>query len=122
MAKKSFKKSKYEDRLLSEVNTFLRTKFSDKRLQFVSITKVELSSDYSLATLYWDTFDSSHRGDAADAIKSITGRLRSMLAEALQVRAVPQIEVRYDSQFEAEKAIDDLLNEEAKAGRGSSSS
>jgi ribosome-binding factor A len=117
MAKKSFKRDKYQDRLLGEVNTFLRTKFSDKRLQFVSFTKVELSGDYSSAILYWDTFDAATRGDAHTAVESIAGRLRSLLAEALNVRAVPSLELRYDSQYEAEKAIDDLLNKEAKEGR-----
>jgi ribosome-binding factor A len=118
VAKKSFKKDKYQDRLLSEVNLALRTKFSDSRLQFVSFTKVDLSPDYSLATLYWDTFDASKRGDASEAVKAITGRLRSILADVLTVRAVPQIEVKYDSQYEAERAIDELLEKEAKEGRG----
>lgn len=120
MAKKSFKKDKYQDRLLAEVNTFLRTKFSDKRLQFASFTKVELSPDYSVATLYWDTFDAKHRGEIAQAMETIKGRLRSLLAEVLTVRAVPSLELKYDAQYESERAIDEILDREAKEGRHSS--
>lgn len=115
--KKNFKRDKYEDRILGEVNSILRAKIADARLQFVSITKVELNKDYSVATLYWDTFSPDQKEGANAAIESIAGRVRSILAKSLDVRAVPAIEFKYDAQFEAEKAIDDLLKSESKAGR-----
>lgn len=117
MAKgKSFKRDKFEERILGEVNMILRSKISDARLQFVSITKVELNNDYSQALLYWDTFDAKSRGDAKTAIESIQGRVRSLLAQTLDVRHVPQITFKYDSQYESERAIEDLLNEQKDSG------
>lgn len=120
MAKgKSFKRDKFEERILGEVNTILRAKISDARLQFVSVTKVELNNDYSQALLYWDTFDAKSRGDAKSAIDSIAGRVRSLLAQTLDVRHVPTITFKYDSQYESERAIEDLLNAEKKEGNHS---
>jgi len=110
MAKKNnFKKDKYEERLLNEINSLLRTGISDSRLQRVSITKVELSPDYGYATVSWDTFDSGTRGDAKAAIEAATGRIRSELAKVLEVRHVPSLSFIYDNQFEEEKKIMDLL-------------
>jgi ribosome-binding factor A len=110
MAKKNlFKKEKYEERLLNEINGLLRTGISDSRLQRVSITKVELSPDYGYATISWDTFDSHTRGDAKAAIEAATGRIRSELAKVLEVRHVPSLSFVYDNQFEEEKKIMDLM-------------
>ena len=110
MAKKNnFKKAKFEERLLNEINSLLRTGISDSRLQRVSITKVEMSPDYGYAVISWDTFDSHTRGDAKKAIEAAAGRIRSELAKVLDVRHVPSISFVYDNQFEEEKKIMDLL-------------
>jgi len=110
MAKKNnFKKAKFEERLLNEINSLLRTGISDSRLQRVSITKVEMSPDYGYAVISWDTFDASTRGDAKKAIEAAAGRIRSELAKVLDVRHVPSISFVYDNQFEEEKKIMDLL-------------
>jgi ribosome-binding factor A len=113
MAKKAtnnFKKEKYEERLLNEINSLLRSSTNDGRLQRVSITKVELSPDYGYATVSWDTFDSGTRGDAKKAIEASAGRIRSELAKVLDVRHVPAITFIYDNQFEEEKKIMDIIN------------
>ena len=112
MAKKNtnnFKKEKYEERLLNEINGLLRAGTNDGRLARVSITKVELSPDYGYATVSWDTFDSGTRGDAKAAIEAATGRIRSELAKVLEVRHVPSLTFVYDNQFEEEKKIMDLI-------------
>jgi ribosome-binding factor A len=110
MAKKNnFKKAKFEERLLNEINSLLRTGISDSRLQRVSITKVEMSPDYGYAVVSWDTFDAHTRGDAKKAIEAAAGRIRSELAKVLDVRHVPSISFVYDNQFEEEKKIVDLM-------------
>lgn len=110
MAKKNtFKKEKYEERLLNEINGLLRSTIKDARLSRISITKVELSPDYGYATVSWDTFDSHTRGDAKAAIQTAAGKIRTELAKVLEVRHVPSLTFVYDNQFEEEKKIMDLL-------------
>ena len=60
---KNAKKAMFEERILNELNMILRRDMNDTRLQFVSLTHVELSNDFSMAKVYWDTFDSGKRGD-----------------------------------------------------------
>jgi ribosome-binding factor A len=110
-----FSKQKYEERILNELNSALRREFADVRLQQVSLTRVELSQDYSMAKVYWDTFNSSTRGDAKTAIESIKGRMRTLLASKMEVRHTPELTFYYDSQFEDEKKIDDLLKKSSNA-------
>lgn len=115
MAKKNtnnFKKEKYEERLLNEINSLLRSSTNDGRLARVSITKVELSPDYGYATVSWDTYDSGTRGDAKIAIEASSGRIRSELAKVLEVRHVPALTFVYDNQFEEENKITEILKKE----------
>lgn len=107
--KNNFKKDKFEERLLNEINSLLRTGLADARLQFVSVTKVEMSPDYGYAVVFWDTFDAHTRGDAKKAIEKAKGKIRSELAKTLDVRHVPSLSFIYDNQFEEENKIDKLL-------------
>lgn len=116
MAKYS-KKEQYEQSILNEVNKLLRTGMDNKSLSFVSITKVEMSQDFAYATLYWDTFDASKRGDISQALESSLGKMRSHLAKTLKVRHTPALSVKYDSQFEDSQNIEDILNSEKDKGK-----
>ena len=114
MVKKNpFKKDKFEERLLNEINSLLRREIRDPRLQFVSVTKVELSPDYSYATCLWDTYNAGTRGDAKKAIEEAKGKLRSELAKVMEVRHVPSLTFVYDNQYEEEQKITKLIHAES---------
>jgi ribosome-binding factor A len=108
-----FSKLKYEERVRDEINLALRREFTDPRLVNVSVTHVELTQDYSHAKVYWDTFNSSTRGDAKAAIEATAGRMRKLLAQKMEVRHTPEIHYIYNSQFEDSNKIDQLLKDGA---------
>ncbi len=112
MPKVSFSKQKFEERILNELNFLLRTKMTDPRVQFVSLTKVMLNKDYSVATISWDTFNATKRGDSKEAILNMKGKLRSELAKNLKLRHTPELKFIYDSQFEDANKITSLINSE----------
>lgn len=111
-------KERLNTSLLNESNAILRG-LDDTRLQFVSITKVELNKDKSVATLYWDTFDSTKKEDTKKALDSSLSKIRTLLAAKLSLRAMPQLKVIYDNQYEAESHISKILDLES--GRMNSS-
>lgn len=115
--KSNFKKSKFEGQILEKLNVILRRSVGDSRLQTASITKVELSPDFSHAKVFWDSFDISNKEELQDAFRKFTGRARSQLAEVLKVRNIPEIAFFYDAQYEAEQAIVDILDNESKQGK-----
>jgi ribosome-binding factor A len=99
----------YQERIKNEINMILRREVNDPRLTLCSVTRVELNPDYSTAEVYWDTFDSSKRGDIKSAIDGLSGKMRSLLAKNLDVRHTPTLTFLYDSQFEDEMKITELL-------------
>lgn len=112
--KQGHNKPVFEERMKNEINISFRRDISDPRLTMLSVTRVELTDDYSHAKVYWDTFDASKRGDIKEAVEGISSKLRSILAKKLEVRHTPTLSFIYDSQFEDEKKIVELLDEEAK--------
>jgi len=120
MANKVSRKQIYQEQIQNELSQALRS-FNDSRLTCISITKVELTDDLAQANVYWDTWDSSKREDATKAFESAKGRLRSVLAQNLKVRHVPQINPLYDSQYEAEEHINKILKSEYIQGKNAGS-
>lgn len=117
MSEKVQKKQKLEERILNEINDYFRKGLSDSRLQFVSITSVKLNRDNSVAQVFWDTFDNHNRSGAIKAIKSASGKIRSHLSKIIKMRQIPELEFTYDSQYESEREIEKILEEESKSGK-----
>lgn len=114
---KVIKKTKFEEKILNELNVIVRQNLNDTRLRHASLTKVELANDYSVATVYWDTFDREKKAEIANAFESAQSKLRGLLSQVLRVRHTPEITLVYDSQFESEQAIADILGSEIKSGK-----
>ena len=107
--KASYTRVKYKQQILELANTYLRTRPSDPKLVYCSFTKIEANEDYTVVTLYWDTFNSGMRGDFTTSFDSNMPRLRSFMAQALKVRAVPYFILAYDGQYEAQAIIENIL-------------
>ncbi len=99
----------FEGRIKDALNLALRQSLKDPRLTMVSITRVELTNDYSQAKVYWDSFNAENRGDLKKAVSGASSKLRSVLAKELNVRHTPELFLYFDSQFEDERKIEELL-------------
>ncbi len=109
--KNDFKRDKMQERILNDLNSLLRFSVHDDRLRFVTITRVDLNVDYSKAEIFWDTYSTENKETATEAISENKSKLRKELARVLRIRAVPELDFHYDSQFEDEQKITNLLNE-----------
>lgn len=103
------KKSKLESQILQELGLCAKRTINDPRLQLISFTKAQLNKDNSRVKVYWDHYDSHKRGDTKQALETARSVFRNHLAQILTTRVAPSIEFIYDSQFEDELKIDELL-------------
>ena len=72
-------------------------RMSDPRLEIVTITGVEVSSDVRYADVYYSAFGTSEEGAAsAAALKSATPRLRSVLGREVRLKFVPELRFHED--------------------------
>lgn len=106
----NYTKQKLSEQIQHELSSYLRKELLDSKTQFVSIIKVELNKDNSVADVYWDSFNTATRGDAKAALDKAAPKMRKLLAQNLQLRHTPEIRLFYFSQFEDEHIIQQLIN------------
>lgn len=105
-----------QQRLADEIRdiigvAFMGGQMSDPRLGSVTITAVKLTGDLQLATVYFRVMsDEVKVKDVARGLESATTFLRRQLAEALDIRRVPNLRFFYDESIERGSRIEDLLS------------
>lgn len=104
------------------VSELLIEGLKDPRIdKMTSVSKVELSNDTSLATIYFSIYGSKKtKEDTLDALENAKGYIRSRLAKVLEIRQVPELRFKIDESVEYSIEIQKILNKlnldnEAKA-------
>lgn len=109
MVKRSDKVSEAIHKVVSEL---LIKGLKDPRIGFVTITGVKVTTDLSLATVYFTVIGSEEeRKNSEKGLNSARGFIRKELGQALRLRVTPDILFKYDSSFEYGQHIETLLKE-----------
>ncbi len=92
------------------ISEVLQQDVADPRLDFVTITDVETSSNLRQAYIYVSALgDSANQEQALKALRSATGFLRRELGQKVYLRHVPDLEFRLDRSIERGQRIDRIL-------------
>ena len=84
----------------------------DPRLEGITITAVKLPADLQLASVYFRVYGEDPQKaaeHARDGLKSAVGYLRRKVAEAVDIRRVPNLRFFYDESIERGSRIEELL-------------
>ncbi len=85
-------------------------RMSDPRLEVVTITGVESSSDVRYAEVYYSTLGTPEQAEAAAAaLVSVTGRLRTMLGREVRLKFVPELRWHVDPAIAQGARIDEVI-------------
>jgi ribosome-binding factor A len=103
-----------KDRLADEIrdivgSCFLGGKMADPRLEGVTITAVKLSGDLQIASVYYRVYSDDLIEKAQKGLESAAGFFRKKLADALDIRRVPELKFYYDESIEYGSNIEKLL-------------
>ncbi len=112
MANKTFKKERLQENIKDKVNIIIRSNISNPNLNFVTITRAELNSDFSQIKLYWDSFDDKNKSNIQEAFDLSQKKIRSILGNSLSLRKTPKIIFYEDLQFKLGNKIAQLLKED----------
>jgi ribosome-binding factor A len=105
-------------RILEILTPVLQSELEDPRLQYLTLTRVQINKDASHATLYFTAADEdfTHKEREAGLMRA-KGYLRNILAEMLDLRYTPDLTFRYDTAAEETQRIYDLFDEIAEERR-----
>jgi ribosome-binding factor A len=104
--------------IMEALGELLQKEVADPRLDFVTITDVETSSDLRQAYIYV-TFlgDPEKQQEGLSALKKAAGYLRRQLGQTVYLRYVPELSFRLDRSVEHGLRIDRILQDIDNSGK-----
>ena len=105
----SIKTERLGNMLHREISNILMTEVKDKDLNFVTITKVDLSSDLSYAKVYFTTLNEDKEKVIKD-INNAKGFIRSLLMKKkIEMRIIPELTFVYDESIDYGNKIESII-------------
>lgn len=96
---------------LQELSKIFLYDISDKRFAEVSITAVKMSRDIKVARVYFVTSTPESREKVEKKINKLNSMIRSVVAQRVSLKRIPNFIFTYDEVFEEGLKIDKLLKE-----------
>jgi ribosome-binding factor A len=102
-----------------EMSMLLMREVRDPRLVDVTITEVRVTPDLLIARIYYTVLgDAEQEKEAATALESATGYLRTQLAGRVRLRLAPELVFELDQSAAYGRHIDELLDQIAVSSQG----
>lgn len=107
------------EQLREEVSQILATEVADPGVGLVTVSRVKVTPDLSLARIYWTLLgDAAERKKTTAALRRAAPFVRHLLAERLSLRRVPEVVFQFDEGLAAHARVEEILHtlhEEAAA-------
>lgn len=100
------------EQIHKEISSLLLRGLKDPRIGFVTITNVKVTSDLSLARVYFTAMgDETVRINSEKGLQSAAAFLRRELGKRLSLRYIPALLFVFDSSLEYGNRIESLLRQ-----------
>jgi len=104
-----------EAAILQTVAPLVSHGLSDPRLSLVTVTRIRLSRDLSVARVNWSVLgEDADRSRAAHALEHARGTLTKAVAQRLQTRVTPRLEFHFDPSLEKAQRVNEVLDQLAR--------
>lgn len=95
-----------------ELGRIIQQELSDPRLQFVTITEVDVSRDLRNARIRFSVLGEKGRVQAAEqGLEGARGMIRKLLGQSMSIRHTPELFFIYDQSVEMSVRIEETLKE-----------
>lgn len=108
----AYRQERLEKIIERELNSILLTSAKDVRLNYVLVTKVSLTKDYSIATIYYRIQGNQEQIDATKkTLEEAKGYLRTELSQRIDLRKAPELRFKEDQSLEYGEKIESILKD-----------
>jgi ribosome-binding factor A len=100
------------EQIREEVSQILASEVSDPGIGLVTVTRVKVTPDLSLARVYWTTMgDAKQRKDTAKALSRAAAYVRHLLSSRMSLRRSPEVTFLFDQSVAAQDRVEQILHE-----------
>ena len=106
------RKDRVSEQIRRELSELIRTEIKDPRVGMVSITDVEVTSDYAHAKVYFSTLAAKHQlSEVLAGLQRSAGFLRRELGKRISIHMTPQLNFVFDQSLERGADLSKLIQE-----------
>ena len=118
MGKEFSRNARIAEQMRRNLSEIVRRELKDPRLQFLTITAVDLSGDLSHAKVYFSLLHpDADPGPAAAALERAAGFIRSQLGRSMHIRQTPELHFLHDTSLSEGARITSLVEEAVEQDR-----
>ena len=103
--------------LRRELGTLVQAAIREHGLPFGSVSDVEVTRDMAHAKVFVVALQPERSTEVVKGLKTLAPELRYQLAQALEMRHVPELHFHYDDSVDRGARIDRLLRDAPDSGR-----
>lgn len=97
--------------LKRHISDILREEISDPRIEFVTITRVEVQKDLRGAKIFYTVFDEeADKEEIRKGLKSAESFVRAELAKRIAMKFTPKISFRKDVKKKKNQSVEDIFS------------
>lgn len=110
MPKDSSRSRRVAEQIQRELADLIQLDLKDPRVGMITLTGVDVTSDYSHAKIYFSLLGDQERlKQALEGLNSASGYLRSQVARRMKLRIMPVLHFVHDPSIEEGMRIDTLI-------------
>lgn len=114
---KERRSARLAEEIREEVAELIARKLKDPRIGFVTVTRVEMTSDQRLATVFVGVLGGEEaRERTLTGLRQAAGFVRRTLGQQLRLRFTPDVRFEYDKGLDATDRVARLLDEVQAGG------
>jgi ribosome-binding factor A len=100
------------EQIREEVSQILSTEIADPGVGLVTVTRVKVTADLSLARVYWTAMgDAAERKKTAKALARAAAYVRHLLSTRMTLRRSPEVQFLFDQSVAAQDRVEQILQE-----------
>jgi ribosome-binding factor A len=100
------------EQIREEVSQILSTEVADPGIGLVTVTRVKVTPDLSLARVYWTTLgEAAQRKQTAKALTRAAPYVRHLLSARMSLRRSPEVQFLFDQSVAAQDRVEQILQE-----------
>jgi ribosome-binding factor A len=116
MGKEFSRSSRVSEQIHRELSELIRLELKDPRVSLVTLTDVEVTSDYAHAKVYYTSLaDEEKRREIESGLKHSASFLRRELGRRIRIHTIPELHFIYDASVERGSRLSQLIDEAVKS-------
>jgi ribosome-binding factor A len=105
----SIRKEKIEHLIKEELSLIFLHKLQDPELGLLTITKVTVSPDVSIAKVYFSVYQKENREMILEKVNDLKGLIRGQLSQKVKLRHTPELHFFIDDTLDYVEKMEDLF-------------